>query len=60
MRWNEAERTLTAATAREAEQLQGLIEQRREQGAQLERARERAAECLRQVEKIRVLAEKSL
>lgn len=59
MRWSEAERTLTAATARETEQLLGLIEQWREQGAHLERACEQAAECLRQVEKIRVLAEKS-
>lgn len=54
--WSEQERRVSAVTAREEGFLQTLFEQQRQLVTQLESARQQAAECLRQVEKLRELS----
>lgn len=54
--WSEQERKVSAATVREEGVLQALLDQQRQQVVQLESARKQAAECQRQVEKLRELS----
>lgn len=55
--WSEQERAVSEVTVRQEVALQWLCEQRRRQDEELQQIRLHASKCLRQVEKLRELAE---
>lgn len=54
--WGAEERQLSAGTAREKGQLQGLYQQQEQQVTQVDSAQKKVTQCLREVEKLQELS----